>query len=54
MRFPQQSLFDLRGLSDDGRYQYEERFRGSDLRNWNEFRPEESTWRIKVGVRYTF
>ncbi len=54
MRFPQQALFDLEGLSDDGRYQYTERFRGTDIRNWNEFEAEESTWRIKVGFRYNF
>ena len=54
MRFPQQALWDLKGISDDGRYQITERFRGSDTRNWNEFAAEESTWRIKVGMKYIF
>ncbi|MCG7531878.1 TonB-dependent receptor [Psychrobium sp. MM17-31] len=54
MRFPQQALWDLRGVNDEGQYQYGERFRGTDVRNYNEFYPEASTWRIKMGVRYSF
>lgn len=54
MEFPQQILFDYDINSETGQYQYRERFGGTDTRNYNEFKAEESTWRIKMGVRYRF
>ncbi len=53
MRFPQQILFDY-GLNDQGQYILDVPYGGSDTRNYDEFDVAESTWRIKVGVRYTF
>ena len=54
MRFPQQALWDLEGINEQGQYQYSERFRGTDTRTYSEFNPETSTWRVKMGVRYSF
>lgn len=52
-RFPQQVLVDW-DLNNAGQYVYSERFRGTNTDNYDQFRVEESTWRIKVGVRYSF
>lgn len=52
-RFPQQILIDW-GLNPQGQYVYSERFRGTNTSNFSQFNTEESAWRIKVGVRYTF
>jgi len=52
-RFPQQILVDW-ALNDQGQYRYQERFGGTDTDNYGQFRTEESTWRVKVGVRYSF
>jgi hypothetical protein len=53
MTFPQQILVDY-DVNDNGQYVYQERFGGSDVRNWSEFMQEESVWRIKLGLRYNF
>ena len=53
LRFPQQILMDW-DLNDQGQYVYDERFGGTNTSNFDEFDVEASTWRIKVGVRYTF
>ncbi|GGW92179.1 TonB-dependent receptor [Alteromonas halophila] len=53
MRFPQQILYDF-DINDQGQYVLQEAFGGTDTRNYDEFDVSESTWRIKVGVRYTF
>lgn len=54
MRFPQQILFDYDIDSDTRQYIYREPFGGADTRNWDEFVSQDSTWRIKLGVRYRF
>ncbi len=53
MRFPQQQLYDW-DLNAQGQYQLREAFGGTDTRNFDTFDVAESTWRIKVGVKYTF
>lgn len=53
MRFPQQILFDY-DINDQGQYVLQEAFGGTDTRNFDTFDVSESTWRIKVGVKYTF
>lgn len=53
MRFPQQILFDY-DVNDQGQYIYQERFGGTNTANYNTFDVSESTWRLKVGVKYTF
>ncbi|GLR71149.1 TonB-dependent receptor [Agaribacter marinus] len=52
-RFPQQIIVDY-DVNDAGQYVYQERFRGTDTRNFNQFNVEESAWRLKIGVKYTF
>ena len=54
MEFPQQILWDYDVNPATGQYQYDERFGGSDTSNWSEYIPEASTWRLKVGLRYSF
>ena len=49
----QQILFDY-DLNADGQYQYQEPFGGYRNGSPAEFRAKESTWRLKVGVRYNF
>ncbi|AXT39284.1 TonB-dependent receptor [Alteromonas sp. BL110] len=53
MSFPQQILFDY-DVNDAGQYVYQEASGGTDTRNYDSFDEEQSTWRIKVGVKYTF
>ena len=47
-------LFDLAGVNENNQYQYTYAYDGDSGQNWNQFETDESTWRIKVGVRYTF
>lgn len=51
-RYPK-AIYDFAGLSDDGKYQLAQSFRGYDVRNYSGIDPS-STWKIKVGVRYSF
>lgn len=53
MEFPQQILFDY-DVNDQGQYRLYEAFGGTDTRNYDTFEATYSTWRIKVGVKYTF
>ena len=53
MRFPQQILYDF-DLNDQGQYQLYEAYGGTDTRNADTFDIDDSVWRIKVGVKYTF
>ncbi len=58
MRFPQQPLMQFSVDSTTGQYTYEPLSSSSTLlqnaRNWSEFYPSASVWRIKVGVNYRF
>jgi outer membrane receptor for ferrienterochelin and colicin len=53
LSFASVNLYDLGGLSDDGRYQIDPVFRGYDTRNYSQV-DFSSAWRIKMGVRYSF
>ena len=53
MTYPQQILFDY-DINDAGQYVYSEAYGGTDTSNYDSFDEEQSTWRIKVGVKYTF
>jgi len=53
LSYPQQILFDY-DINDAGQYVYSEAYGGTDTSNYNSFDEEQSTWRIKVGVRYSF
>ncbi len=52
--YAQRSIFDLRGLDANGRYQLEKPYGAVHMDNWKDFRYKESTWRVKVGVKYSF
>ncbi len=53
MQYPQQILFDY-DVNDQGQYVLSTPFGGSDTRNYDTFDIDDSTWRIKIGVRYSF
>ena len=52
-RFNNQTLVDF-DIDDQGRYVYEEPFRGFDIQNWDEQIDEKSSWSLSFGVRYRF
>lgn len=54
MEYPQQILWDYDVNATTGQYQIDQRFGGSNTKNWSEYIPELSTWRLKLGVRYDF
>ena len=54
MEFPQQTLWDYDVNATTGQYQYDVRFNGTNTKNWTEYVPEESVWRLKLGVSYSF
>ncbi|KZN56943.1 hypothetical protein N474_09995 [Pseudoalteromonas luteoviolacea CPMOR-2] len=54
LQFPNQAVYDFGGLDDDGKLILDSRFRGSDVRNYNQIDDNKSAWRAKIGVRYTF
>ncbi|EKE72356.1 TonB-dependent receptor [Gallaecimonas xiamenensis] len=51
--YTNKSLFNFEGLDAEGRYKYGA-LTSLDTKNWDTFEAEESTWRMKVGVKYTF
>jgi hypothetical protein len=51
-RYPK-PIYDFGGLSDDGKYILERSYNGYDVRNYAGIESS-STWKIKLGVRYTF
>lgn len=53
MRYFNQKIYDFGGLDDQGRYQIDSVFRGSDVRNYTQI-DRSSSWQIKVGVSYKF
>ena len=53
MNFPQQILYDF-DLNDQGQYILTEAYGGTDTSNADTFDIDDSVWRIKVGVKYTF
>ena len=53
MNFPQQPLFDLE-TNDQGQYQLQNRFGGVNTNNYDNFEVEQSSWSMKVGVKYSF
>lgn len=54
MQFTTNSIVDFGGLDDQGRYIYETPFSTPTVANWNQYEPEQSTWRIKAGFSYRF
>jgi hypothetical protein len=54
MNYPNQALYDLRGLDDEGRYILDKRFDGADVRNYNSITANSSAWQAKIGISYKF
>ncbi|MCF6439607.1 TonB-dependent receptor [Pseudoalteromonas luteoviolacea] len=54
LKFPNQSIYDFGGLTEDDKIIIENKFGGADVRNFNEIDDNKSAWRAKLGVRYTF
>jgi hypothetical protein len=52
--YADQKLYDFGGLDDQGRLIIDQRFKGSDVRNYSEIVKSASAWQAKIGVRYTF
>lgn len=53
LEFPQQILFDY-DVNDAGQYVYYEPFGGLNTDNYKRFQAAESTWRVKLGLKYDF
>lgn len=53
-QFGTQSLVDLGGIDDQGRYIYDDVFGGYDGNTYDTFDAKNSAWSLKVGVRYRF
>ena len=53
IQYPQQYLFAY-DVNDAGQYVYDEPFGGLNTKNYDRFQAEESTWRVKVGLKYQF
>ncbi|MDP5210202.1 TonB-dependent receptor [Microbulbifer sp. 2205BS26-8] len=53
LEFPQQILFDY-DVNENGQYIYYEPFGGLNPNNFERFQVEQSTWRVKLGLKYTF
>lgn len=51
--FPQQVLFDY-DVNDAGQYVYSEPFGGANSKSYDSFEAAESTWRVKMGLKYNF
>ncbi|MBY6212404.1 TonB-dependent receptor [Microbulbifer agarilyticus] len=53
IQYPQQKLFAF-DINDQGQYVYDEPFGGLESRNFSRFEAAESTWRVKLGLKYDF
>ncbi|WP_295797616.1 TonB-dependent receptor [uncultured Microbulbifer sp.] len=53
IQYPQQILFDY-DVNEDGQYVYYEPFGGLNTENYTRFEAEQSTWRVKMGLKYNF
>ncbi|WP_417441832.1 TonB-dependent receptor [Idiomarina sp.] len=54
LTYPQVALYDLGGLSEDGKYQIDSVFEGYYPNNFSSVDLNTSSWSAKLGVRYTF
>jgi hypothetical protein len=54
LQYPNQALYDLRGLDDEGRYLLDKRYQGADVRNYSMIDAAGSAWQAKIGVTYKF
>ncbi|WP_417362132.1 TonB-dependent receptor [Gallaecimonas pentaromativorans] len=54
MEYTDVTFIDFAGLDSQGRYMYDKPHSNYSGGNWDTFNAEESTWRIKAGIKYTF
>lgn len=54
LTYPQVSLYDFGGLSDDGKYQIDSVYNGYYPNNYSTVDLNSSSWSAKLGIRYTF
>lgn len=54
LTYPQVSLYDFGGLSDDGKYQIDSVYNGYYPNNYGTVDLNSSSWSAKLGIRYTF
>lgn len=54
LTYPNQALYDLGGLDDEGRYILSPRYEGADTRNYNTIVKSSSSWQMKIGINYKF
>lgn len=53
IQYPQKYLFAY-DVNAQGQYVYQEPFGGLDTKNYDRFQAAESTWRVKLGLKYSF
>ena len=53
LEYPQQILFDY-DVNENGQYVYSEPFGGLNTENYDRFQAQQSTWRVKLGLKYNF
>jgi outer membrane receptor for ferrienterochelin and colicin len=54
LTYPNQALYDLGGLDDEGRYILNKRYQGADTRNYSTIVASSSSWQMKAGITYRF
>lgn len=54
IRYTSQDIYDLGGLTDDGRYKINKIYNGADTRNYTETNLGSSGWQMKIGINYRF
>ncbi len=54
LRYANQDIYDLGGLTDDGRYKIDNIYNGADTRNYSGTNLSSSGWQMKVGISYRF
>ncbi|WP_299592794.1 TonB-dependent receptor [uncultured Microbulbifer sp.] len=52
-QYPQRYLFQY-DVNDEGQYVYDEPYAGLNTKNYDRFQADESTWRVKLGLKYQF
>jgi hypothetical protein len=52
--FTNKTIVDFGGLDSEGRYIYESPRTPYDKKNWDTWEDEQSAWRLKIGVKYSF
>ncbi|TMP42560.1 hypothetical protein CWB96_09965 [Pseudoalteromonas citrea] len=54
IQYADQKLYDFGGLDDNNKLIIDQRYQGSDVRNYSTIVKGSSAWQAKIGIRYTF